>query len=104
MAQREKAIVNKKRFWVKIPPKFAEGFKKSNHVSSKYFTIDTLLVAHGRSHFLLRQSCNKRKKSEELKEIELSRDQRDIKDAELMTEIDAFKRKTSSLWFHQKRK
>ena len=41
----------------------------------------------------MRQSCNKRKKSEESKEIVLSRDQRDIKDAELMTEIDALKEK-----------
>ena len=49
---REKAIVNKKRFWLKILPKFVEDFKKANHVSSKYFSIDTLLVAHGRSHFL----------------------------------------------------
>ena len=53
------------------------------------FFIDTLLVAHGCSHFLLRQSYNKRKKSEESKEIVIYRDQRNIKDVELMTEIDA---------------
>ena len=41
----------------------------------------------------MRQSYNKRKKSEESKEIVLSRDQRDIKDAELMAEINALKEK-----------
>ena len=82
MEARQRYVINKQNFKVEILPEFVWMFKNSKHVSCKFiFLIFLIKDERGRSHYLIRQPANKRRKIEESKDVVIVND--DIKQENL---------------------
>ena len=97
MIAREKFIVMKRNFRVDILPEFVTMFKNSKHVSCKvHLSIMLLSYEKGRSHSLIRNPVNKRRKVEESKDVVILEQDLEQENKLLNYEIDKMKEELKS--------
>ena len=91
ISNREQYIINKKLITLNLLPEFSETIALSKNVSGIQILRSITGVLHKRSHFLLRKSDRKRKKSEESKQIEDIENESAVREGELVVKINTLK-------------
>ena len=97
MKDREKFLIMKRSFDINVLPEFAEGFSKSNRVSSMPSQLICTIVVNGRSNFQQKHPQSKRSKPAEMKDLEMMNFNLDKNNAELAMEIEDLNRKVVEL-------
>ena len=95
MKEREKMIVMKKNFQVKVLPEFSDAILKSNRVSCNLDHNFVSIVINGRSHLLIRLSVKRRKLEEETKEVVAFHHDLEEENRDLICQVDNLKQKAN---------
>ena len=97
MKEREKMIVMKKNFQIKVLPEFSDAILKSNIVSCNLDHNFVSIVINGRSHLLIRPSVKRKKIEEETKKVVAFYHDLEEENRDLYCQVDDLKQKANEL-------